>query len=47
MEFATATSIGARCLVSSRDITTTRVRVRVIRTGACPLLSEVGLFPRP
>jgi len=46
-EFATATSIGAERLVPSDNITTTRVRVRVIRSGASPALSEIGLFRRP
>jgi alpha-L-fucosidase len=43
-EIATATSIGAQRLISTADVTTARVRVRVIQASACPALSEIGLF---
>jgi alpha-L-fucosidase len=46
-EFATATSVGAQRLVPTGDVTTDRVRIRVTGSGACPAISEVGLFRRP
>ncbi len=42
---AEATSIGAcRIIRTPRDITTSRVRLRITRAAACPALSEFGLF---
>jgi len=45
-EFATATSIGNQRLIRTRDITTTKVRLR-ITAAACPAISEFGLFKSP
>ncbi len=45
-EFATATSIGNCRLIRSKDITTTKVRLRVT-AAACPAISEIGLFKSP
>jgi alpha-L-fucosidase len=43
--FGQATSIGAcRLIRTADDITTTRVRLRITQSAACPALSEFGLF---
>jgi alpha-L-fucosidase len=43
--FARATSIGAcRLIRTDADVTTTRVRLRITQSAACPALSELGLF---
>ena len=46
-EFAHGTSIGNQRLTLTRDITTTKVRLRVTDAAACPAISEVGLFRMP
>jgi alpha-L-fucosidase len=43
-EFATATSIGNCRLIRTQPVTTSKVRVRVLKAAASPALSEVGLF---
>ncbi len=43
--FAQTTSIGAcRLIRTADDITTSRVRLRITQSAACPALSEFGLF---
>lgn len=43
--FARATSIGAcRLIRTENDIASTRVRLRITQSAACPALSELGLF---
>jgi len=43
--FARATSIGScRLIRTDADITTTRVRLRITQSAACPALSDFGLF---
>ena len=43
--FAKATSIGAcRLIRTESDIKTTRLRLRITQSAACPALSEFGLF---
>lgn len=44
VEFATGTSIGHCRLVRGTAISTSKVRVRISKSAACPVLSEVGLF---
>ena len=46
-EFASATSIGNQRLVTSRPITTSKVRLRITKAAACPAIAEVGLFRSP
>lgn len=46
-EFAAGTSIGNQRLVQSKDITTTKVRLRITEAAACPAVSVFGLFKRP
>lgn len=46
-ELAKATSIGNQRLIRTENITTSKVRLRVISSRACPAISEVGLFCRP
>jgi alpha-L-fucosidase len=46
-EFATATSIGSQRLVTTRSITTPKVRLRVTKAPVCPAISEIGLFLSP
>lgn len=45
-EFAALSSIGAQRLVPCATITTSRVRLRVLRAAACPALADFGLFLR-
>ena len=44
VEFGHGTSIGHRRLVRGPQITTDRVRVRILQAAACPALSEIGLY---
>jgi alpha-L-fucosidase len=44
VEFASGTSIGNCRLVRAEPITTTKVRLRIMKAAACPALSEFGLF---
>lgn len=46
-EFAAATSIGNQRLVRSKDITTTKVRLRITQAAVCPAISEFSLFLSP
>ena len=46
-EFATATSIGNNRLIRSKDITTSKVRLRITAAAACPAISEFSLFKSP
>ena len=46
-EFAAATSIGNQRLVSTRSITTSKVRLRITQAAACPAIAELGLFAMP
>ena len=44
LEFATGTSIGSCRLVHGEPMTTTKVRLRIVKAAACPAIAEVGLF---
>jgi alpha-L-fucosidase len=46
-EFASAASIGNARLVSTPNITTSKVRLRITEAAACPAISEFGLFQMP
>ena len=46
-EFAAAEAIGAQRVLSTRYITTERVRLRITQAAACPAISEFGLFAMP
>ena len=46
-EFASAQAIGAQRLLSSRYITTERIRLRITKAAACPAISEIGIFSMP
>jgi len=43
-EFAGGTSIGNCRLVRGQAVTTGKVRLRITKAGACPVISELGLF---
>ncbi len=45
--FATATSVGNQRLLRGKNVTTSRVRLRVTKAAACPAISEFGLFLSP
>ena len=42
--FATATSVGNQRLLRGKNVTTSKVRLRVTKAAACPAISEFGLF---
>jgi alpha-L-fucosidase len=44
VKFAEGTSIGNCRLVRGRPLTTDKIRLRILRAGACPAISEIGLF---
>ena len=44
VEFANGTSIGNCRLLRSRAVTTSRVRLRIMKAPACPAIAELGLF---
>lgn len=44
MEFATGTSIGNKRLWKGKMQTTSKVRFRILKAGACPAISELGLY---
>ena len=44
VEFATGTSIGNCRLVRGQNITTDKVRLRIVKAPVCPAISEIGLF---
>jgi alpha-L-fucosidase len=46
-EFAAGTSIGAQRLVITRDVTASKVRLRITQAPVCPAISELGLYARP
>lgn len=46
-EFASATSIGNQRLLRSKDITTSRVRLRITKAAVCPAISEFSLYFSP
>jgi alpha-L-fucosidase len=46
-EFASAVSIGNARLLSTHDITTSKIRLRITEAAACPALSEFSLFQMP
>jgi alpha-L-fucosidase len=44
-EFATGTSVGScRIVRTAADVTTSKVRLRIVKAAACPCVSEVGLY---
>ena len=47
IEFATGTSIGNRRLLRCENITTGKVRLRITRAAASPVLAELGLYAEP
>jgi alpha-L-fucosidase len=46
-EFATASTVGHQRLIVVKDTTTSKVRVRVTKTDACPALSGISLYNSP
>jgi alpha-L-fucosidase len=46
-QFATGTSIGSCRLIRFAPISTTRVRLRITKASACPVISEFSLFAQP
>jgi len=46
-QFANGTSIGNRRLIRVTPLTTDKLRLRITAAGACPALSEVGVFAGP
>ena len=47
-EIARATSIGSNRLIRlSANVTTSKVRLRIVRARACVALSDFGLFAEP
>ncbi len=46
-EFAKGSAIGACRLVRGKPITTTKVRLRITKSAACPAIAEFGLFLEP
>ena len=45
--FAAATSIGNQRLLRGKNVTTSKVRLRVTKAAACPAISEFALFLGP
>jgi alpha-L-fucosidase len=43
-ELAAGTSIGSCRLVRTKPAATTRVRLRIVQSDACPAIRELGLF---
>jgi alpha-L-fucosidase len=46
-EFATGTSIGNSRLIRGPFITTSKVRLRILKAPVCPAIAELGLFAEP
>lgn len=46
-QFAAASGIGSQRLLSTRYITTDKVRLRITKAAACPALTEFALFKMP
>jgi alpha-L-fucosidase len=44
VEFASGTSVGSCRLVRGEPLTTTKVRLRVVKAVACPAIAELGFF---
>jgi alpha-L-fucosidase len=47
VEFAKGTAIGARRLWRGADVTTTRVRLRIVKSPVCPAIAELSLHLEP
>ncbi len=47
VEFASGTSIGNCRLVRATPITTSKVRLRIVKSPVAPAISEIGLFSAP
>jgi len=47
VEFAKGTAIGARRLWRGADVTTDKVRLRIVKAPVCPAISEFGLYCEP
>ena len=45
--FAAATSVGNQRLLRGKNVTTSKVRLRVTKAAACPAISEFALFLSP
>ena len=43
-EFAAATSIGSCRLVRTRQVSTSKLRLRIAQSPVCPAIAEVSLF---
>lgn len=43
-EFAKATSVGNARILTFPSVTTSKVRIRIVKSGAIPAISEIGLF---
>ncbi len=46
-EFFKGTSIGSQRLVRTRNISTSQIRLRIVRAPACPAISELGVYAEP
>jgi alpha-L-fucosidase len=46
-EFASGTSIGNSRLIRGPFITTSKVRLRILKAPVCPAIAELGLFAEP
>ena len=46
-EIAAGTSIGHQRILSTRPVTTSRVRLRIVQAPACPAIAELSLFASP
>ena len=46
-EFARGTTIGYKRLLRFNDVTTAKVRVRILDSRVCPTLSGFGLYHAP
>jgi alpha-L-fucosidase len=46
-EFACGTTIGYKRLLRFPDVTTSRVRIRILDSRVCPTLSNFGLYGAP
>jgi alpha-L-fucosidase len=46
-EFFVGRSIGNQRLVRVKPLSTEKVRLRIVRSSACPVISEVGIFQEP
>jgi len=46
-EIAAGTSIGHQRILSTKPVTTSRVRLRIVQARACPAIAELSLFASP